>query len=185
MDILIELLKITLPAALVLYAMYLTTKSFLAKEFQEKRISLEEKRTEVHAKLSETSLTIRLQAYERMALFLERISPPQLIPRINNPSHSVASLQQSLVQEIRDEFAYNLSQQIYLSNEVWILTQKAMEETILLINNSTAGLDSNDVGLVLAKNILENAMQHEINPTQEALDFLKEEARQWFLPQNS
>jgi hypothetical protein len=117
-----------------------------------------------------------------MALFLERISPSQLIPRINQPGLTAGALQYLLNQEIRAEFAHNLSQQVYMSSEVWLLIKKGMEEIIFLINNSMNGVDEEADSLVLAKRIFENTSQLGVYPTQEALEALKEELRQYYIP---
>ena len=77
MDLVIEFAKLLIPAGLVLYAMILVVKSFLDKEFQKKMI-------DIKTKNKETVLPIRLQAYERMCLFLERMAPNNLIPRIKS-----------------------------------------------------------------------------------------------------
>lgn len=191
MEILIELVKLIIPAAVVLYAMYLTIRAFVHKEIEQAQtqahtqVQLKEaeqalKQQELALKNREQILPIRLQAYERMVLFLERISPAQIIPRLNNPEFSVGLFQHVLIQEIRNEFSHNLSQQMYMSPEAWMMIKRGMEETILLINNSTLELDEDAPGLQLAKRILENQRDHNINPTQDALDFLKEEVRQLF-----
>ena len=64
-------------------------------------------------------LPLRLQAYERMALFLERIDPNQLVMRIHTPGLTVSQEQNLLLTAIRSEFEHNLSQQIYISDPVW------------------------------------------------------------------
>lgn len=191
MEFLFDLLKILLPASLVLYGMYIVVQSFVKKELgqieknteaqlQLKEAELSLKRAEVELKNKEQSLTIRLQAYERMTLFLERISPSQLVPRLNNPDYSVGIFQQVLIQEIRNEFGHNLSQQIYLSSDAWLLIKQALEESILLVNNSAMSLEGNAEGVDLAKKILSNVREHGINPTENALEFLKAEVRSLF-----
>lgn len=187
MELLIELLKLLLPAGLVLYGMYLTVKSFVNKEISALQEQVKLKQTdaliaqkEVELKNREQTLPIRLQAYERMCLFLERISPAQLIPRLNNPEFSVGLFQQILIQEIRNEFAHNLSQQIYISNEAWLYITKAMEETILFVNNSTVELNEEASAVELSVRILNNAREFNINPTEDALRVLKAEVRQLF-----
>lgn len=181
MEFLTELIKIALPAGLVLYAMYLVVKSFVTKELGQQQTELKLKLAETNLKYAEETLTIRLQAYERITLFLERISPQNLIPRVSNAQMTVGILQQILINEIRNEFAHNLSQQIYMSSEAWNLTKKAMEETILLINNSTIGLEDEQPGVELGKKVLENMMAQDLAPTQEAIDFVKDEVRQFFI----
>jgi hypothetical protein len=191
MELLADLLKVLLPAALVLYAMYLTAKSFINKDIQQAKMLAEtntqnkqaevlEKQKEIELKNKEITLPIRLQAYERMCLFLERISPTQLIPRLNNPEFTVGLFQAILIQEIRNEYAHNLSQQMYISNEAWDLVVKSMEEMILLINNSTLAFDEELPGIELAKQVLVNSRSLGVNPTRDALQFLKDEMRQLF-----
>jgi hypothetical protein len=191
MELVSDLVKILLPSVLVMYVMYLTIKAFINKDIQQLRESqeaqvqlkmadLEIKKTEIELKYKEQVLPIRLQAYERMCLFLERISPPQLIPRLNNNQFSVGLFQQVLIQEIRNEFGHNLSQQMYISSNAWMLIKKAMEETILLINNTTVALDEDAQGIMLAKGVLENVRDHGIHTTEAALDFLKDEIQQFF-----
>jgi hypothetical protein len=84
MDTLSDLIKIVLPAALVLYAMYLVIRSFLQKDFDRQVVALKQKNAEV-------VLPIRLQAYERMALFLERISPNNMLIRLADPTMTAAA----------------------------------------------------------------------------------------------
>jgi len=173
MELLIEFAKILLPAALVLYAMYLTVRTFLYKEIEKKLVDIKTKNTEI-------ILPLRLQAYERICLFLERISPIHLLPRVNNPEYSSEEFQQQLVQNIREEFTHNLSQQIYMSSIAWDLTKKSMEDIIALINQSNNELRENASGLDLAKTIFEKLMQNEWDPTADALKALKEEIRELF-----
>src|SRR6476661_6853155 len=101
MEIAVALLQILLPAGLVLLGMYLTFKTLIQKDF-EKRI------LELRAANTNEVLPIRLQAYERMALLLERTSPHNLVLRVNNPVYNVAQFQQQMVQEVRDELNHNL-----------------------------------------------------------------------------
>src|SRR6185436_13944932 len=90
MDALVDFVKIVIPASVVLYAVYLTVRSFIAKEIELKKL-------EVRAKSIETILPARLQAYERITLFLERISPQNLLIRLNNPGYTGRDFQKILL----------------------------------------------------------------------------------------
>ncbi|MGD1841296.1 MAG: hypothetical protein ACFB0B_10430 [Thermonemataceae bacterium] len=171
--LLADLAKIIIPAALVLYGMYLTIRSFLSKDFQRRL-------TEIKLKHTETILTSRLQAYERMCLFLERITPPNMLVRINPSEFITGELQQIMLHEVRNEFAHNLSQQVYMSNKAWDAIKKAKEEIITLINNTAMQLPEEAKGLEFAKLILENMREYNIDPTTEALNFIKEEIQELF-----
>ena len=120
MEIIIEFAKLLLPAAAVLYAMYLTTKSFLDREMTQKLVDIKLKNTD-------TILPIRLQAYERICLFLERITPNNLIIRLNQANFTAREFQQVLLSEIRQEYNHNVTQQVYVSDEAWELVASAKE----------------------------------------------------------
>jgi len=170
MEVIIDLIKITLPASLVLYAVYLVVKSFLNKEFQ---VGMREFKTE-HAKLT---LPLKLQAYERMTIFLERISPNNLIPRLNDPSYNVIQLHALIVTDIKEEYNHNLAQQIYLSDEAWHLLTKAKEELISLVNGIAHDLDNEAPSIQLAKKIFEVTIEGTTEDSVSAMKFLKDEVR--------
>ena len=71
-------------------------------------------------------IPLRLQAFERMVLFLERINPPNLLTREASAGDSVSGLQGKLVKSLRDEYEHNMSQQLYISDHSWeqIKTEK-------------------------------------------------------------
>ncbi len=173
MEVFSDLIKILLPSALVLYAMYLTVNAFLTKEFERRLI-------DIKTSNSKLVLPSRLQAYERICLFLERISPHNLILRTSNPSLNAMQFQQVLLSEIREEFNHNLSQQVYMSDEAWTVTKSAMEEIITIINTSAESIQRDAPGMDLAKMIFENLLQRSEDPTARALRFIKDEIRQVF-----
>ena len=112
MEVLIEFGKIILPAGAVLYAVFLTVRMFLTKDLEKRLLELKMKNTD-------TIMPIRLQAFERVCLFLERISPNNLIMRVNDDVYKSGQFQQILLHEIRSEYNHNLSQQVYMSDESW------------------------------------------------------------------
>ena len=173
MDLLVEFGKILLPAIAVMYAMYLTVKMFIQKEWQSHKMTLAQKNTE-------TILPIRLQAYERMCLFLERISPNNLIVRLNNGEYNAGQFQHVLLAEIREEFNHNLSQQVYMSDEAWNMVRRAMEDLVVKINQAGSETANDARALDLAKRIFDLMMGQGSDQIQEALVFIKEEIRQEF-----
>lgn len=173
MDAFVELLKLVIPAAAVLYAMYLTVRLFINREFQNKHLDLRNKTNEI-------VLPLRLQAYERVCLFLERISPSNLIVRLNDASLTAKELQAILLKEIREEFNHNLSQQLYMSNEAWNLAKNGMEEVVGVINTSSSEMVDDAKGIDLAKRIFEKMLEKENHPIENALNFLKDEMRQFY-----
>jgi hypothetical protein len=174
MELVADLIKVILPAGLVLWAMYLTVSSFIKKDLIQKEL-------EIKAETTKTLLPIRLQAYERMALFLERISPNNLLIRLNGQTPNVLSFQQLMLSEIREEFSHNLSQQVYMSDEAWTTVKNAMNETVALINLSAKDLSPDAPAIELSKRVFEIMMGKEVNPSDEALRVVKQEMRDNFM----
>ena len=168
MEPLIELIKVLGPAALVLYLAYLLVRSFLNKQLDEIRLQVAQKSQEV-------VIPVRLQAYERICLLLERISPTNLLSRINNPELNAIEYQHILINEIREEFNHNLSQQVYMSAEAWNQVQNAVEDVISLINEAGGSLEGEEKGLALAKKVIDLSMARPADSTRQALDFVKTE----------
>ena len=168
MEVLIEFAKILLPAALVLYAMYLGIKSMIGRELTQKQLEIRQKSIEI-------TLPVRMQAYERICLFLERITPSNLIMRVNDPGLPAPGFQQLLLKEIRDEYNHNVSQQVYMSIETWDKVKTAKEDLILDINSSMEGLNEDSSAMDLAKSIFEHLMNKNIDPIDHALKAVKSE----------
>ncbi len=122
---------------------------------------------------------IRLQAYERMALYLERISPNSLILRTFRPGMDIKALQVAMTKSIREEWEHNLSQQVYLTTESWNRIREAKEEMINLINGSAVKLPADADPTSLAGAIFESCAKSKI-PTDEALEFMKNEIQERF-----
>src|ERR1700742_1869115 len=112
MEVVLELLKYTIPALVVLLASYIIVNKFVISEMQRRQMALFQDTQNI-------TLPLRLQAYERLAIFIERLHPRQLIPRICRKGMTVSDLQQAIAFSIRTEFEHNLSQQVYVSREVW------------------------------------------------------------------
>ena len=173
MEIILDFGKILLPAALVLYAMYLTMKSILAKEVVKANMVY---------KIENSKLVLpnRLQAFERMCLFLERLSPGNLVLRLNTGKMTARELQQLMILEIREEFNHNLSQQIYMSDKAWNLIKNTVEDVIALINTSAEKLDAEAKSVELAKLIFNEIEKREVDPVAVTLSEVKAEIRDIF-----
>lgn len=169
----LEILKYTIPAIIVLIATHSVVKKFLDNQLR--KISLEMRMQQ------QNNLTpIRLQAYERAILLLERITPSNLVMRLNNPNLTAGELHQELLKTIRAEYEHNLTQQVYISKMGWSAVKRAKEETIKIINIASTKVNSAGSGLDFRKAILDAEMQLENIPTQIAIDMLKDEVRAYF-----
>jgi hypothetical protein len=168
MDAVVDLAKILLPAVLVLYAAYLLIRSFLAKEIELKKL-------EIRGRSIETVLPLRLQAYERMCLFLERISPQNLLVRLNVGLIPSKEFHQMLLNEIRNEYNHNVSQQVFMTEPVWDNIKNAKEDLVMTINDAASEMGADSSSLDLSKKIFERYINKPIDPVAHALTELKRE----------
>lgn len=121
---------------------------------------------------------IRLQAYERMALFLERISPDSLVLRCWQPGMDLKLLQGVMTKNIRDEWEHNLSQQVYIDSATWTHIREAKDEMVNLVNSSAVTLTDTDDPTRLAASIFASSAQQ--RPTDRALEALHKEINELF-----
>lgn len=166
-----NLLTVILVAGIVFITAYFLLKEFFQNEMKKRHLTMLEEQRKV-------SLPLRLQAYERIVLFLERISPANLVLRTHKAGLSATQFHQILIHAIREEYDHNLSQQLYISSKSWEMVKTAKEEMIRQINTSAGQLEEDAGSADLSKKILE--MSVDKLATRRALDYLKAEARKIF-----
>ena len=104
---------------------------------------------------------LRLQAYERLVLLCERIALPNLISRVNQPGLSAREMQFLLVESIKQEYEYNASQQIYVSETAWNAVRSLRDQNLLMINTIGKSLPAEATAGDLNRNLMEAMMQEE------------------------
>lgn len=168
----LEIAKYILPAIVVLIATYLIVNKFLVKEIERKQLAIFQEN-------SSTSLKLRLQAYERLSIFVERMHPNSMISRYYVPGSTAQDLQLSMVQGIRAEFEHNLSQQIYVSHELWQTLKTVVEQEITMINRVGASIAMGEPATLLMSKMTEYIVTTEsVMPTAIALETINREAKQ-------
>jgi hypothetical protein len=125
--------------------------------------------------LQVNALPLRLQAYERMAIFLERIKPSKLLLRVTPTSANKENYESLLIQSIEQEFEHNTSQQIYVSDKCWNIITASKNATIQLIRKATLS-EKTDSADKLREVILTEMMER-LAPTDAALSYIKEEVK--------
>jgi hypothetical protein len=135
---------------------------------------------EIRGKHTDITLPLRLQAYERMCLFLERITPNNLLLRLVPSAMSALELQQILLFDIREEYNHNVAQQLYISSNAWEQITNAMNETVAVINQAATEVPGEAPPADLAKKIFSHVIEKEVQPATHALKVLKEEIRMLF-----
>jgi hypothetical protein len=169
----IEILKILIPSVLVFLTAYFLIDKFLKNEQNQRNYELRKNSLSVIT-------PIRLRAYERLILVLERTTPSTLILSVAKPKISNYELQNELLATIRQEFGHNLSQQIYVSNEVWNYIRTAQESLIKLVNTCSINCNPTDSASILAEMIIKVYNDSENTPTEIAIEKLKSEVRNYF-----
>jgi len=162
----IELLFYVIPTAVTGLIAYYFFKEHTKNEDGRRRFLL-------HKDLQVNALPLRLQAYERMALFLERITPSKLLIRVSPTSSNKEDYESLVIANIEQEFEHNLSQQIYVSDECWNIITAAKNATIQLIRKASM-LEKTSTANKLREVILTEMMEKKA-PSDAALAYIKEE----------
>ncbi len=164
----LEITKYLIPALIVFVITYYQFKIFFDTEYQKRSLDLKQEQ-------QRTMQPLKLQAYERMVLLMERMSPESLVLRVHRAGISATQMKSDLINDINNEFSHNLSQQLYVSHQAWQVIRVVKEEMVNLINTAYSELGPNAVGIDLSKAIFNKAVEMEMLPTQKALNFLKRE----------
>ena len=165
----LEILKYILPSFIVFLTAYFMLQTLVKKENNRNKFKISQ---DNHKLL----MPMRLQAYERFVLFLERISAESLILRIQENGMSVQDLQALMLIHIRHEYEHNLAQQIYISPKTWIIIKRAKESMIEIINTSAVKINNpNAPAFELSKIIFNRLMRMPDIPTNLAINVVKQE----------
>jgi hypothetical protein len=131
----------------------------LWKQRKEAKQALAQHEKEKAAGTATASQPLQLQAYERLMLLVDRIALPNVISRSNQGGLSARDMQALLTQQIRQEFEYNVTQQIYVSPESWEAVRNLKDQNLLIINQISSFLPAEATGQDLNRSILEMLMQ--------------------------
>lgn len=168
MDQILQLLSFTIPAIITGAVAYYFFLNHTKNEENKIKLSM------VKANRKQV-LPIKLQAYERMTLFLERINPSNLLIRINSVNNDKNAYMHSLINTIEQEFEHNLAQQIYISEQCWSVIVASKNATVQLIKKT-----AEDTAITNAQQLREGILKSVLSsssPSTAALLFIKEEVR--------
>ena len=158
----IEILKYCLPALCVLLATWLVMHKFYKSETEKRLWELK--------RLSQKEISpLRMRAYERLALLLERTTPEHMLLDVNLTEMTILQLQQHMMRTIRMEYDHNLSQQVYVSDEVWQL--------MAFINALAQQMPAETTSLEYAKTLITAYATNGETANEKALQALKAEAQ--------
>ncbi len=156
-----DVLILLIPLAGMLLITYLLLQHFFNKQ-------LKESEKELVNQKAKSYLPLKIQAYERAILFLERIDPNNLIIRIHKPTMNASKLHLEILKQIREEYNHNMSQQIYISPKSWAELIKGKEETIQIANTAFGQLKNDANAIELSTKIFEIIAKLPHNPAAQA-----------------
>lgn len=127
--------------------------------------------------INNETLKMQLQAYERLSVFTERNGLKNLVNRLQQGGESAAMLHAAMIESLKSEYDYNVSQQIYVTPEIWNAITKLRDQNIYVINQLAAGLNPGSTGLDLAKRVIEYSLSPNAELNIIVLDALQFEAK--------
>jgi len=177
-------IAIVLPTLLVLIAVYVMLRYFSGQNEKQfdflkanqdlTRLKLESERKKEREKVL---IPLRLQAYERMVLFLERINPPNLLTREMKAGLTIAQLQGVILKALREEYEHNMSQQLYIDEVCWEQIKAAKEKIVQLVNSAASKFKTDEEGIKLANEILTGGFEVGNDPIEKAMSAIKKEIK--------
>ena len=166
----IEILKYCVPALCVLLATWLVMHKFYKSEAEKRLWELK--------RLSQKEISpLRMRAYERLSLLLERTTPEHLLIELNLGEMTILEVQQHLMRTIRLEYDHNLSQQIYVSDQVWDTIIAAREQMVAFINTMAQQMPPESTALDFAKVLITAYRSNGQTANDQAMQMLRTEAR--------
>lgn len=173
-NILAQAIMYSLPAGLVLLAV----RSVLSLQIKKEQSTRE---LQIRAEVLKQNFPLRMAAYERGVLFLERISPQHIILRQPPANQTAEAYHNELNFAIRSEFEHNIAQQVYMTTHAWAALANAKDKTLALIFNVLQELPPNSNAFSLANGVIEALREEEELPeTQQAILVLKEDTNGFF-----
>mgnify|MGYP003585309572 CR=1 FL=1 len=125
-------------------------------------------------------LPMRVEAYQRAVLLMERIHPSSIVMRLHNPALPAKMLQAELLKSIREEYDHNVSQQLFVSPQAWEMVRNSKEEIIKIMNVAGNQMDLSSTGTDFAAKIFEIVAEVGPLPTEITVDYLKKELQELF-----
>lgn len=169
LEVILEIIKITVPALIVYFTAYNLLSRLIENQLQQKSLELRQE-------AKEQTLVMRMNAYERLTLLCERISIPNLLLRLRGSSKTAQDLRMAMLMTVQQEFEYNLSQQVYVSQKLWEIIQVARDNTVNLIEQLAKQVPPDAPSRELAALYLSHLERHPDLSLETALAAIRKEA---------
>ena len=168
MEYLFYAVLVLVPSALVFGVAYF----FIQKLTQDKQLVYT---AEIKKEGQRHILPMKVEAYQRLILLLERIHPNSIVMRVHNPAKNATLIQNELLEQIRQEFEHNIAQQMFVSPQAWEMVKRSKDDLLQLIHITGKSMEPNSTALEFSAKLFENTAQINPFPTEIAIQYLKEE----------
>ncbi len=165
-SLLTDVLKLVIAGAILIFLIY-----FVFRGYFDRYQNIQVRNYKVV--LNKELLPLRLQALERMTLFIERINPTNLLLRLHTPGMTAKQMQILVLEDIRAEYQHNVTQQLYLSSEAWSIVKRVKDDTVTLINTSINELPEGSSAVELSKIVFAKLESLEQSPYDLAMMVVK------------
>lgn len=169
LSFILEVLKLTIPALIVFLTAYYILKTYLENQYRLKMAEIKQGQIQ-------TTLPLKLQAYERLSMLCERIAIPNLLLRIRKDGMTAGELQVSLLLAIQQEYEHNITQQVYVSGQLWEIIKMARDEAVNVVALVAEKVGPRADGKELAQALFNIVNQREAMAVEKALMAIKKEA---------
>jgi len=169
LETVLEITKLTIPALIVFLTVYYLQKQYLKNQYNLQLLDLKKNQLD-------NTLPFKLQAYERLTLFLERIKLENVILRIRTENMTGSNLHIALLVAIQKEFEHNVAQQVYVSPELWQIITLVKNETINMVNVVAKEQDKDADAIAYSRDLFTKMNSLPIKPVDKALLAIKKEA---------
>lgn len=165
MDAFLDVLKYTIPALIVFATVFFLFRNFLNQQYNIEALKFRQSQ-------NKDMLPLRLQAYERLMMFCERMSIDSLAYRLSAPETQVQDLKNAMLIAIQQEYEHNVSQQVYISDKLWEIIHLVKEQMQSVI------LESNGHSVAeLIGNVKINIAENKVDPVAYAKSAIRNEAQ--------
>jgi hypothetical protein len=173
MEYLFYAVLVLVPSALVFGVAYF----FIQKLTQDKQLIYA---AEIRKERQRHILPLKVEAYQRLILLLERIHPNSMVMRVHNPAKNATLIQNEILEQIREEFEHNIAQQMFVSPQAWEMVKRSKDELLQLVHITGKFMEPHSTALDFSAKLFENTAQVNPFPTEIAIQYLKEEFQAMF-----
>lgn len=169
LSVILEIIKVTVPALIVFLTVYYLLRQYFANEYRIKLLDVKQNQ-------QKTSIPLKFQAYERLSLFCERISLPNLLLRVRNDEMTASELRLALLLAIQHEYEHNITQQVYVSDQLWQIIKIARDDAVNTVSLVAESVDPKADAKDLSNAIVNFLSTRETTGLDTALLAIKKEA---------